>query len=175
MNLLPVRFLPLHTKIFSSLLLCVFFPRFKMKTSCACEACKKPFIPDPRHRHHQRFCSRAACQRARRQENQWLRRNRTQSTLRLPEAMILTAQGLPASEAAMKPHEAVLEQFHPIIIGLISHLIDSTAQEDIAAFLRRCALRGHDILYPPKPAPVMERPIFRPAAPARAAATRKAA
>ncbi|MEQ2005272.1 MAG: hypothetical protein ABMA26_00635 [Limisphaerales bacterium] len=27
-----------------------------------CPCCKRPFIPDPRNRYHQKFCSKALCQ-----------------------------------------------------------------------------------------------------------------
>ena len=149
MCLLPVRLLPLNTKIFYSLLLCVFFPRFKMKHSPSCQACKKPFISDSRHQDRQRFCSRPACQRARRRANQNLRRSRAKGILPLPKTTLLAPQGQLAAEAAMKPHEAALAQFHPVIIGLVSQLVDSTSLEDILVFMRRCAARGQDILYPP--------------------------
>ena len=115
-----------------------------MKTSLFCHACQKAFIPDPRHIHHQRFCLSHSCQCARRRQNQRLRRGRA---YRDPSP---SAIGLPAgrrgitSEAAVKPYEAALSQFHPVIIGLISLFTDSTAQEDIVAFIRRCAARGQD-------------------------------
>ncbi len=73
------------------------------------------------------------------------------------------ASGWPAAEAAMKPHEATLAQFHPAIIGLVSQLIDSTTQEDILAFMRRCAARGQDILFPPGAQATLKVPVYRPA------------
>jgi hypothetical protein len=55
------------------------------------------------------------------------------------ENALQVGKGRLADEAAVKPSEAVLARFHPVIIGRISQFIDSTAQEDIADFLRRCA------------------------------------
>jgi hypothetical protein len=48
----------------------------------------------------------------------------------------------------VKPHEAALTQYDPAIIGLVSLFIDSVSQEEIMTFIRRCATRGQDILFP---------------------------
>jgi hypothetical protein len=122
-----------------------------MKTFSICEACKKPVILDPRQINRQRFCPNANCQRARRRQNQRLRRTQAQGKILSVSSMPMVAPSGMPHEAAMKPHEATLMQLHPIIIGLISQFIDSNSQEDILFFLRRCAARGQDILFPPDP------------------------
>jgi len=66
-----------------------------------------------------------------------------------------------SAEAALKPHEAALAQFHPAIIRLVSQLIDSTSQEDILVFMRWCAARGQDILFPPGAATAPKARISR--------------
>ena len=117
-----------------------------MNTKCLCSACKSPFTPSPSQVSRQRFCPNEACQRARRCRNQRLRRTQAQHN-----------PVWPTSEAAAKPHEAALTQFHPAIIGLISLFIDSTSQEEIMVFMRRCAARGQDILFPPSSPEVTKR------------------
>jgi hypothetical protein len=122
-----------------------------MKTSFVCEACNKPAILDLRQLKRQRFCHDANCQRARRRQSQRLRRTQAQGKVPSVSSMTMVAPSGTPHEAAMKPHEATLAQFHPVIIGLVSQFIDSSSQEDILMFLRRCAVRGQDILFPPGP------------------------
>ena len=129
MCLLPILFLPASRKIFSSLLRFVFFRRLKMK---------RPIC-----------CPNADCQRARRRLNQRLRRAKTRRKASTVKAGPQAVPGQIKPEAARKPHEAGLTQFHPVFIGLVAQLIDSTSPEDILTFLRRCATRGQDILSPP--------------------------
>jgi len=59
----------------------------------------------------------------------------------------------------LKPYEAVLQQFHPAIIGLIAQFIGSGSPEDILNFLRKCIARGQDILFPPRAAMRGKTPI----------------
>ena len=146
MYLLKFHFLPLHTKIFSSLLRSVFFGPPKMKTSLCCLACKTPLFPEPYHAHHQRYCLKPACQRARRQRTQQLRRAAVRRRA-VPTASVGRAsQPSFSREAVWKPYEAVLTRLDPVFIGLIAQFIDSTDLGDIRGFLRRCATRGQDIL-----------------------------
>ena len=150
-------FFLLFLRLFSQKSFLIFFAlssslSSKMNSSVACQACRSPFIPDARHRRHQRFCLRSQCQLARRRQNQALRRSRTQPPLTSTQAMQHLHQGWLVDEAVkMKPYEAALNQFHPAIIGLISQIIDSPAPDDILAYLRRCMARGSDILFPPGP------------------------
>ncbi len=122
-----------------------------MKPSIVCEACQTPFIPDCRHLLRQRFCHRLSCQQARRREGQRLRRARLRDSLNLEIGFIPLFRGWLNDEAALvKPHQNALKRFHPVIIGLISQLIDSPHPEDILAFIRRCIQRGQDIMSPPR-------------------------
>lgn len=66
--------------------------------------------------------------------------------------LVSTGGSIFASANVLKPHEAVLKQFHPAIIGLISQFIDSTSSPDIVDFLRKCIAQGQDILFPPRAA-----------------------
>jgi len=49
----------------------------------------------------------------------------------------------------VKPAEAGLSHFHPIIIGLISQLIDSTDPQEILLAIRRLWSRGIELNEPP--------------------------
>ena len=123
-----------------------------MKSSILCEACESPFIPDCRHRVRQRFCHHVSCQRARRREGQRLRRTNLRDSLHLPALSEPANHRQLNNEAALvKPHQAALKRFHPVIIGLISQFIDSTDPQEVLAFIRRCIERGQDIMFPPRP------------------------
>ena len=147
----------------------------KMQSSLFCQACTKPYIQHPRHLHHQRFCLDHSCQRARRRQNQRLRRDQAQNALSRSMGVLPVGRSWVAGEAAMKPCEAVLSQFHPVIIGLISQFIDSTSREDIVAFVRRCAARGQDILCAPVSMTTKKRPNSKPRMKRRVAADLEAA
>jgi hypothetical protein len=127
-----------------------------MKTVFVCEACNTPVIPKLRQFDRQRFCLDPACQRLRRRQNQRLRRAKAHG-----KPTPVDTGGRDA-EAAVKPHEAALLQFDPAIIGLVSLFIDSTSQQDILVFLRRCAARGQDILFPPTTQAAVQRPRPQP-------------
>ena len=99
-----------------------------------CSLCKKPCLADPRNRHHQKVCSRKACQRARRNQSQQERRAKTK------------VNGRRSSEAVI---EAVLTLKHPLIYGLVSMWLGSHDKNDIEAVIRRLLATGRDILNPP--------------------------
>lgn len=52
-----------------------------------CRHCKQLFVPDPRNRYHQRFCSQPACQQARKaaQQRVWSQRSTNRDYWRGPE------------------------------------------------------------------------------------------
>ena len=133
-----------------------------MITVFVCEACNTPVIPNLRQLNRQRFCLHPACQRLRRRQNQRLRRGKAHGKLASARVPISVDPGGWEAEAAVKPHEAALSQFDPAIIGLVSLFIDSTSQQDILAFLRRCAARGQDILFPPNSQAAVQSPRPRP-------------
>jgi hypothetical protein len=112
-----------------------------MKTNC--EACNQPFIPSPNNRAHQRFCPDVACQRVRRNQTQ-SRRRRSQAGegCLWPSSTMAKHQHHVAPEAVVKPAEAGLSQFHPLIIGLVSTMIDSIDPDDILTCIQRCYIRG---------------------------------
>jgi hypothetical protein len=120
-----------------------------MKTMLHCKACKKPFIPRANNRKRQSFCSAPSCQQARRSHNQRCRRrqaNRNQTQSNQPQASDYKPF---AVEAGLKPTEAALARFHPVIIGMVSHMIGSIYPDDILASIRRLCERGNDILHAP--------------------------
>ena len=122
-----------------------------MNAKAICLGCGQALISEGnRNRHRQRFCLEESCQRVRRAESQRQRRARARKLRSLAGAMpgLLTLLATP--EAGVRPSEAVLGQFPAVFIGLISQFVDSMAREDIEAFLRRCVVRGNEILHPPK-------------------------
>ena len=120
-----------------------------MNASVACQACRNPFIPDLRHLRHQPFCLCNQCQKARHRQNQTPRRARARPPVIPSRAAHQVHHGWLSDKAAMmKPYDAVLSQFHPAVISLVSQFIDSPRADDIVAFLRRCIARGQDILVP---------------------------
>src|SRR5450755_3100216 len=103
-----------------------------MKSPNVCQTCKGPLIPSARNSPHQRFCPRKSCQRARRSQNQRLRRAKVQEKPLSSNSQAKTNQGGFSGEAAVKPDEAgIITSFHPVLIGLASQLIGSDDPEDI--------------------------------------------
>jgi hypothetical protein len=49
-------------------------------------------------------------------------------------------------EAVLKPTEAGLNHYHPVIIGLVAHLIDSINPVDVLRAIRSLYKRGNDII-----------------------------
>jgi len=81
---------------------------------------------------NQAFCPRPECRRSRRAEAQRKRRERSRETTSLTRRL--------------KPSEAHWLRQNPMIIGLISVLIDSTDWREIEAFCASAILRGKKIL-----------------------------
>jgi hypothetical protein len=106
-----------------------------MSSNRSCEACARPFNPDPRTAGQQRFCSRQACQKARRLQAQRARR-----------AAANGSGSPPGTDQELKPSEAEWLLQNPLFIGFVSHLIASTDRDQIEAVCRRWIARGQNIL-----------------------------
>lgn len=63
-----------------------------------------------------------------------------------PQAAVYKPFGV---EAGLKPAEAALARFHPVIIGMVSHMIGSIYPEDVLASIRCLWQRGNDIVDAP--------------------------
>ena len=116
-----------------------------------CEACNQPFIPRPNNRVNQRFCPDVACQRVRRLQTQ-RRRRRSQageSRCGLSSEAAMHKHPL-APEAVVNPAEAGLTHFHPLIIGLVSTMIDSIDPDAILTCIRGLYMRGINICQAPR-------------------------
>lgn len=113
-----------------------------------CQACSILFAVDPRNSERQRFCSNADCQRERRRPEQRVRRATALGRLC---AELLNDDPTPVRKlhAASRIPEALIDTQSPILIGLISMLIDSEDRDEISKALRRLWQRGAEILNPP--------------------------
>jgi len=111
-----------------------------------CSFCKNQRLADPRNGHRQKFCSRKACQHARRNHSQRERRAKAQANRLTDELRLASVKAGRPPEAAF---DAVITAKHPLIYGLISMLIDSLDKNDIEAAMRRLWTRGQEILMPP--------------------------
>jgi len=141
-----------------------------------CLCCRNLFVPDPRNRHHQRFCSAELCQGASKalSQKRWLakpenkeqwrgsangqrvdswRKAHPQYWKRSPKIKPVALQDIctsyPVDYQSVKPNLALQEDSfaqHPLVVGLISMLTASTLQEDIALTHRRLIAKGHEIL-----------------------------
>ena len=141
-----------------------FLPSFHLFSSVAlmkmtCQACNQLFIPRPNNRGNQRFCPDVACQRVRRLQTQRRRRRRQAGVGRFGFSSAAARQELPlATEAVVKPAEAGLTHFHPLIIGLVSTMIDSNDPDDILTCILGLYMRGLDLCQPPRhPIPAKPR------------------
>jgi len=124
-----------------------------------CEACNQPFIPRPNNCVNQRFCRAVACQRVRRLQTQRRRRSSQagEECFGLSSAVAKHEHPL-APEAVVKPAEAGLTHFHPLIIGLVSTMIDSNDPDDILTCILGLYMRGLDLCQPPRhPIPAKPR------------------
>ena len=106
-----------------------------MSSNRTCAACARPFTPDLRTAWKQRFCSRPACQKARRLQAQRARR--------------ATAKGsgaAPGTTREVKPSEAQWLLRNPLFIGFVSHVIASRDRDHIEAVCRRWIASGQNVL-----------------------------
>lgn len=107
-----------------------------------CSLCKKPGLADPRNGYRQKFCSRKACQRARRNQSQRERRAKERANL-LREGFRGTNVNEGRSPEAVI--DVVLTAKHPVIYGLVSMWLDSVDKNEIEAVIRRLWAKGRDI------------------------------
>jgi hypothetical protein len=105
------------------------------------------FAVDHRNSERQRFCSSPDCRRERRRREQRLRRATALERLcaALQNDDPKAVRGL---QKASRIPEALIDTQAPILVGLISMLIDSADREDISQALRRLWQRGFEILNP---------------------------
>ena len=143
-----------------------------MKTNC--EACNQPFLPSPNNRAHQRFCPAVACQRVRRLQTQRRRRSSQAEERRFGLSSVVAKHEHPiAPEAVVKPAEAGLTHFHPLIIGLVSTMIDSIDPDAILTCIRGLYIRGINLCQAPRhPKPVKPRKYRQNNASARSTAAK---
>src|SRR5947207_13235266 len=97
-----------------------------------CQSCGKRFPSDYRINGRQQFCGDAECQRRRRTDNQRSRRNRTKHGGTV--------------KRLLKPSDAAWLRRNPLLVGLISVLIDSSDLGDIQRYYSALVHRGSKIL-----------------------------
>ena len=112
-----------------------------------CQACSVLFAVKPRNSDRQRFCYGSDCQRERRRREQRLRRATVLERLCV-ELLNDDAKSLRELQAASRIPEAIIDTQSPILIGLVSMLIDSEDREEISKALRKLWQRGVEILNP---------------------------
>ena len=103
-----------------------------MASERKCRGCGIFFTPDYRNQADQPFRPQPECRRLRRAEAQRQRRRRSTH--------------IDSLTRRLKPSEARWLRRNPMIIGLVSVLIGSTAWQDIEAFCAAASLRGRKML-----------------------------
>ena len=146
----------------------------RRKRKCLC--CEEIFRPDPRSRHHQRYCSKPACQRASHAASQrrWVNKPENRDYFRGPIHVARVQawrrahpgygrrtpaqKGLPLQddcrtqciESSTQSTNLALQEIissQPLVLlGLIAHFTDSPLQESIARTTRRLVELGRDVL-----------------------------
>ena len=141
-----------------------------------CRHCKELFIPDPRNRHHQRYCSKQQCRKAskRSAQKRWLSSSKgngyfsgTDNVLRVqqwreshpgywkkkavsspvPLQDLLNTQGIDNKrEKTPFPLQDLCLLQPALLIGLIATFTGNTLQDDIVHTARRLINSGQDIL-----------------------------
>jgi hypothetical protein len=140
-----------------------------------CRCCRKLFRPDPRNRHHQRYCSQPQCRAARKAECQarWLSRPENHDYFRGPvhlarcqvwrarhpgywrkaqtaskDVSITQAIGSVGKIGIFvrSPLQDLLMAQPAVLIGLIAHLVGTPQQDDIVRTTDRLLRLGQDIL-----------------------------
>jgi hypothetical protein len=129
------------------------------------------FAVDHRNSERQRFCSNPDCQRERRRREQRLRRAPALERL-CSELLNDDPKAARRLQKASRIPEALIDTQSPLLVGLISMLIDSKDREEISKALRRLWERGVEILNPQlskrQPKRLQGSPIEKPAVVARA-------
>lgn len=113
-----------------------------------CQACSVLFEADHRNAERQRFCPKPGCQRERRRQEQ--RSRRATDLERICAALRSdNPKGARRLQKASRVPEALIDSQSPIVIGLISMLIDSEDREEISNALQKLWEKGWNILHPP--------------------------
>lgn len=148
-----------------------------------CLCCREIFLPDPRNRHHQKFCKKEQCRQASKRASQrrWVakpentahfggpdqvervrqwrlahpgywRKHKRKSARTLQDIcpdqtadVQVVAEGAPQDLFCRTLQDVCLAQT-PLLVGLLSQLVDSALQEDIVGFARRMVAKGQDLL-----------------------------
>jgi len=146
----------------------------RRKRKCLC--CGEIFQPDPRNRHHQRYCSKPACQRASHAASQrrWLNKPENRDYFRGPiqvarvqawrrahpgygkrtppqEGLPLQddcrAQGVDSlTQSTNLSLQEIISSQPLVLLGLIAHFTDSPLQDSIVRTTRRLVELGRDVL-----------------------------
>jgi len=148
-----------------------------------CLCCREIFLPDPRNRHHQKFCKKEQCRQASKRASQqrWVAKPENTAHFGGPDQVERVRQWRQANPGYWKKHKrksartlqdicpdqpAASQAFMggepqdlyrrtlqdvclaqtPLLVGLLSQLVDSPLQEDIVGFARRMVAKGQDLL-----------------------------
>jgi hypothetical protein len=146
-----------------------------MTKKIKCRHCKRLFVPDCRNRSRQRYCQNPDCRTASKASSQqkWLQKPENQDYFKGPlntQRVVQWRKQHPGYWRRSKSRHALQDRLNTqapeidkdnahfalqdllnsqpaVIIGLISNLIGSALQDDIAQTLRRMQQSGQDILY----------------------------
>jgi hypothetical protein len=146
-----------------------------MTKKIKCRHCKRLFVPDCRNRIRQRYCQNPDCRTASKAASQqkWLQKPENQDYFKGPlntQRVVQWRKQHPGYWRRSKRRHALQDRLNTqaseidkdnadfalqdllnsqpaVILGLISNLIGSALQDDIAQTLRRMQQSGQDILY----------------------------
>ena len=110
-----------------------------------CAHCRREFEPEARNRHHQKYCSRKVCRRARDalRRARFRARHADDAQYRRSEVTRVTASRRRAKQSALRASSRLsTERTHAAILGFASQL---TGTEDAHRFLAKCVERGLEL------------------------------
>jgi hypothetical protein len=120
-----------------------------------CLCCKTLFSLDARNQRHQKYCGARACRQAskRASQRQWLQKPANQDYFRGPANVERVRQWRKQNPHYWKRSEQgagtlqdLLTEQGPLLVGLISQLVDSPLQEHIEQTVRRLVSQGLSVL-----------------------------
>lgn len=148
-----------------------------------CLCCRQIFFPDPRNRHHQKFCRKELCRQASKRTSQrrWMAKTENTAHFGGSDQVERVRQWRQAHPGYWRKHkrksagtlqdicdnqapdnQSVMEgdpqdlyrrtlqdvclAQTPLLVGLLSQMVDSALQEDIVGFARRMVAKGQDLL-----------------------------